>query len=122
MFLEQLEEGISKNELDISPSYLAPWYLQKKLLETFKGKIKIVSVNNLKIVMAATGVNLDRLDIDLELLKSKDDIEAAALLLRKAVLAIEKRKLPTNVKTKNITDGECPEVPSLLTLLLFVIK
>lgn len=109
MFIEQLENELAKGNLDVTPSYLAPCYLQKKLLETFKGQIKIISVKNCKLVIPYSGVNLE--DLDLESMLNVDVIESAALLLRKRILQIEKNKLSSNLKTKNIVDGGHSEIP-----------
>src|SRR5699024_10696482 len=96
----------------ISPSYLAPWYFEQKLLETFKNKIKIVSVKKQKVLMPFSGVKVE--DIDFDMLHDVDVIQSAALILRKHILALERQKLPANIKTKHLIDGECPEIPKTL--------
>lgn len=45
-------------------------------------------------------------DAPFENLKDKDILQKAALLLRKSIMKIEKKKLPKNISTQYLKEGE----------------
>ncbi|KAK0176842.1 hypothetical protein PV328_000944 [Microctonus aethiopoides] len=79
-------------------------YLEEKIRKYFQKTIKIISRQKKKIII---NKNCSLLEDDLSQLEENDLIDKVALILRDAILKIDKSKLPSQIKTKDLIAGEC---------------
>ncbi|XP_011874807.1 PREDICTED: uncharacterized protein LOC105565870 [Vollenhovia emeryi] len=93
-------------------------HLQNKIIRKYENEIKIMTMHNKKIVMPINHTIDDGL---FSLLKDKDILQNAALILRRQILNIRKTALPTILKTTDLLRGECSipqEITDFYTTLL----
>lgn len=93
-------------------SVISSQYLEEKIRVQFAGKIQILQSGHKKVI-APKGIT----SIDESLfahLKERDILQAAASILHKEIMNIEKTKLPDNLNSQKLIQGEC-SVPSILS-------
>lgn len=92
---------------------------EEKLRTKFTDKIQILQTNH-KNVIAPKGITTidDTLFVHL---KDQDILRAAASILRKEILSINKSKLPDNLCSQRIMQGECSVPPALSDFVASVI-
>lgn len=83
-------------------------HLLEKLEKTFSGQIQVILVRKRKVIAPADGCVID--DDTFSRFEDFELLSRAALLLRKKILLVEKKKLPKILKVSDIITGEC-EIP-----------
>lgn len=83
-------------------------HLLEKLEKTFNGKIQVMLIKNKKAIAPRHGCVID--DETFSRLEDFELLSRAAMLLRKKILLIAKKPLPTTLKLSDIIAGEC-EIP-----------
>lgn len=95
-----------------------PQNLESKINKEFKKEIKFFTCQNKKVVASKYITAID--ESLLEILKDEDILNKAALILRKSVLEVEKKKLPNNVTVRELTEGEV-SVPQNLSQFYYTL-
>ncbi|KAK0180696.1 hypothetical protein PV327_003054 [Microctonus hyperodae] len=112
--LEENEENSSENH-----GCFTSQNLECKIRKIFNKEIKFFTVQNKKILAPKNVTNID--EQSFEQLKDQSIIHKAALLLRKSILRIEKKKLPQQVSAQSLQEGEASVPQELLDFLSTVI-
>lgn len=81
-----------------------PQNLESKISKEFKKGIKFLIRQNKKLLVPKHVTAID--ENLLETLKDEHTVNKAALILRKSVLQVQKKKLPSNLPVRELTEGE----------------
>ncbi|CAH0562925.1 unnamed protein product [Brassicogethes aeneus] len=79
-------------------------HIEKKLLQTFKNQIKIITIKHKKIVKTYQGHILE--DQEFTELENTDIIERAALILRQQILNMDPDRIPDEMTADDLIKGE----------------
>ncbi|KAJ8669154.1 hypothetical protein QAD02_000413 [Eretmocerus hayati] len=109
-YLQMIKSEHYNNEK--SPTRFSVRYLEDKLKQHFGRKIEITLLNNKKIVKPANAIVINPEDMD-DFYK-RNSRHAVALALRKDILNIEKKPLPSDLQVADLIRGECTVPPDLL--------
>lgn len=88
-----------------------PGVLKEKLLKKFSNEISIVTFNN-KLLVKPSKLTIVEYD-DLKSMHDNEILEKAALILHKSIKSIKCNKLPEQITTEDLIQGEC-ETPEIL--------
>ena len=102
--MESLDKILQDNSVEIDMSFTVQ-HLEVKIMKVFSNDIQLFTIRKKKILapkyLEAIG------DTVLENLQSENILQKSALILRKLVLQIEKRKLPSNnITAQHLMSGE----------------
>lgn len=100
-------EHLKNNQQDVSNYNFKPYHLKERLLKQFPKKISIISFKGHIIVKPFKGIIIHN---DME---KQNILDTAARILHEEIHQIKFQKLPNQIKTKNLIDGEC-EIPEIL--------
>lgn len=95
-----------------SSSVLSAQHLEDKIRVKFSGNIQILQSGHKKVIAPKGVTSIDESLFDN--LKEKNILQAAASILRKEIMNIEKSKLPDSLSSQKLIQGEC-SVPSNLS-------
>lgn len=109
MFLDHLKN----NQRDVLNYTLKAYHLKGRLLKKFSKNITIITYKSEALVKPFNGIIVQN-KVD-----KQNILEAAAQILNEEIRQIKRTKLPEQINTKNLIEGEC-EVPE--TLLNFYRK
>lgn len=101
-YMELFEESQIHSEEIIGN--FTPNNLENKIVKAFDKKIKFLIIQNKKILAPKHVTDID--DQSFENLKDENILHKAALLLRKSVLQVEKKNLPSNISVCDLQEGE----------------
>lgn len=101
----------------ISISSFSERHLERKLMETFNKKMKIIYVEKRKVLAPFSATLLKHKDL-LKIMAMKESIRSVATQLREEILNSTRRELLENCTAEDLTTGECDYVPEHLTCFL----
>lgn len=103
MFIEHLKN----NQQDVSNYNFKPYHLKERLLKKYQKKISIISFKGQILVKPFKGIMIQNE------VEKQNILDAAARILHEEIHQVKCQKLPNQIKTKDLIDGEC-EVPEIL--------
>ncbi|KAJ8720630.1 hypothetical protein PYW08_006095 [Mythimna loreyi] len=116
-YKQLLQQQYSLLSHSISDSSFSDRHLERKLMETFAKKIKIIYAEKKKFLAPFSATFLTHKDL-FKTMAEKETIRLVATQLRKEILNSTKRELPENCTAEDLMMGECDNVPELLTCFL----
>lgn len=112
-----LEQQYSLLSNSISISSFSDRHLERKLMETFDKKIKIIYAEKKKFLVPFSATLLTYKDL-FKTMAAKEAVRSVATQLREEILKSTRRELPENLTAEDLMMGECDNVPELLTCFL----
>lgn len=112
-----LEEQYSLLSTSVTTSSFSDRHLERKLMETFDKKIKIIYAEKRKFLAPFSATLLTYKDL-FKTMATKETVRSVATQLREEILNSPRRNLPENCTAEDLMMGECDNVPELLTCFL----
>lgn len=112
-----LEEQIKLVSDSVSSSSFSDRHLERKLMDTFNHKIKIIYAEKKKCLAPFSASILKYSDL-FKTMAMKESIRSIAIKLREEILNVTRTELPEDITAEDLISGECNYVPELLTCFL----
>lgn len=112
-FLSFLESLFATSIINLDPTkslQVDSYRFENRLLKKYGKEISIVTMNGKKIVKTYSGVLIKT---DLDILEEEDILNRAVLILRKYIRNIKPKRLPEDLTTDILINGEC-DIPQEL--------
>jgi len=104
LYIDSLEKICDENLVEMNTTYTAH-HLQEKIIKTFSKAVKFFTIHNKKIIAPDYLQTID--DTIFDNLQTDNILQKAALILRKSILHMEKKKLSIkNITAQNLISGE----------------
>ncbi|KAK0174239.1 hypothetical protein PV327_011124, partial [Microctonus hyperodae] len=111
LYMDKLQNFDGENEEMLDVTFTAQ-RLEDKIKNNFSGRIQILQWKHKKVIAPKGITTID--DALFAHLKDENTLQAAALILRREILNIKKKKLPENLNVQHSLQDECT-TPEILT-------
>lgn len=118
LYVDSLEKIFEENSVEMNVTFTAH-HLEEKIVKVFSKHVKFFTIRNKKIIAPKYLQAID--DTVFENLQTENILQKSALILRKLILGIEKKKIPSrNITAEHLISGEV-SIPQPLLDFYFIL-